>query len=389
MKSPFLYHSLALFIGAAASFALVSQFHTPSPEFSSDADVPSRSQASEPGSLKQATAAVYSDSESSRPNPPSEEAPLIGDIVKNFHDRVAYAQSFPSMRRQRWEMERLFADMTPENAADVMAIVMEDPEYRVSTVLGDLFFAKWGEIDGASALAAAQTLGNNEKYSATKAVFNTWARSDLSSAWAAAQNFLDSPDRQSANVARGVLKEVAVQAPDTLIAMLNTLDAPHINITIRDKLIEAAIESQGQAKLLRSLDQLEDPENRNRITRDLFGKWSQMDPDVAIEKLAAITEPSQAEAALNGYVRGWSQTSPSGALDYALDNQGDKNVEQITTGLINQAILSSTQQETEALIDRIEQAGLLKKYGERMSRVISIKDPELGSKLKARLQQSE
>lgn len=382
MKSNFLTHYAALLVGALASFALVTKLKTESPT----APLPDLglSDTQSPQETSENNAYPLSHTETTANDPSN--VPLIGNIVDDFQKRYQYAKSFTSTRRQRWELERLFHDMSPEDAPKVLEQIYDLSSSEFSIDLRDPFFARWGEIDGTAALAAAQALDPLHSYSASKAVFNTWAQTNLSEAWFAAQDFLESENRKTANIARGVLKAVAQNEPDILIGMINRGEKPHLNLTMRDKLVEAAMDYGRQRELLKSIPFVENPVERFKLTEELFSKWSRSAPDEAIEALERLDNPEQADVALDGYMKGWSNENPNEAFDYILKNQDEPKAGMLTKSLIIRKILGADAQATQETIKQIEAAGLLDTYGTDLVRFIKFRDPEAANRLEKRLE---
>lgn len=312
--------------------------------------------------------------------------PYNGGIVESFHDRVAAARAFESTRRKKWELERLFEDMTAENAPEILALIQSNREYGG---LSGAFFEKWGEVDGLAAMEAAKTLEDREQRKAIKSIFNRWAQVDLNGAWSVAQTYLDDENGAIANLARGVLKEVAHQDPDLLVDMLNDESKQHLRLKIADKLIEAAMESGDPEGLIVRIGQIESLENRSRMVKSLFGKWGESNPDLALESFSRLNDPTQLEPAMEGFLNGWSRTDPKGAFEYAWANQDDPSVEATYRTLLRNAIRDGSLEENEILVERILEAGLLDKTGRELTSAVADKSPELAMRLAEQLSDPE
>jgi hypothetical protein len=109
----------------------------------------------------------------------------------------------------------------------------------------------------------------------------------------------------------------------------------------------------------------------------IFRRWGETDSSAPLESLRTMSDPGLAKKAMEGFLQGWMQSDPSGALDYAIASHGEPLVTDAVGPLLQSALFQGTREENYELVARIAEGGLLEKTAPRIVGAVTMSDPEL------------
>lgn len=295
----------------------------------------------------------------------------------SFRDRVKLALSYDSHRKQNYAVELLFENLNPEDAPEMLAVLLEEPDRNKRRGMLRPFFVQWGKLDGEKALQVAESLAGREKLDALSAAYAGWGQSEPYKAWEATAPYLDGSSFRQAYIVHGAFQELAKHdlqaAIDAIPADTNRMFLQNLN----QGLVQAAFETEQTDALLNHVLSLGDAEQSKQLLSRIFHQWGEKDTDAPINALSQLTDPKLAKEAMSGFIQGWMQSDREGALAYVVDNQNEPLVGDAAGNVIRQAFLEGTASENEALIQRLEQAGLVEQVAPDVVRGLSFTNPKL------------
>ncbi|MBC2604731.1 hypothetical protein [Pelagicoccus albus] len=312
-----------------------------------------------------------------------------GSLVLSFSQRVEAATAFDSHRRRQYELEKLFEEMTPEQAEGVLAEILEVKEPRLRGSLMRPFFVKWGEIDGEVAYARAIEMAGRDRGDALSAVLAGWAHTDVHAAWAVALPILEESSNWYSRHARGAVAEMAKQDPNVLLELMASDSSNRKYASFGNSLITEAFENGSQTELLSKFAMIESDVDRNRLVSQLFQRWGILDTDSPLEAMAAIDDPEEAKSAFEGFLKGWVEADKDGALSYAFDNLDDPAVKSVFASMVQSTFRNSGESEIFALVERLESSGLMGEYATQIGRQVAFMQPEVGLRIADSIESSK
>jgi hypothetical protein len=123
--------------------------------------------------------------------------------------------------------------------------------------------------------------------------------------------------------------------------------------------------------------ELEDAQQREEWISRIFSRWGETDSGAPLQAMREMSDQGVARKAMEGFLQGWMQADPTGAIDYAIANHAEPLVTDAVGPLMGNAFFQGTREENYELAARIAEAGLLDKAAPRMISAVTMSDPEL------------
>ncbi len=291
--------------------------------------------------------------------------------------------SYDSYRRRQYELERLFEDLTKEEASGVLEDILEVREPQLRGSLMRPFFVKWGELDGPVAFKVAVELKGRDRNDGVSAVLAGWSHTDVHAAWGEAFPMIMDSSSPFSSLTGGAVAEMAKQDPDFILSFLAKDSSNQKYSSFGHNLINEAFKSDRQAELLGKLGVIENAEDRNKLVSELFQRWGTLDTGAPLDALAEISDPSEARSALEGFLKGWVESDREGALSYAFENSEDPAVKASLASMLQRSFRNGSREDSAALIAQLEEKGMLKEYAPNIVPHLAFMQPEIGLKLAA------
>ncbi len=333
-------------------------------------------------------------SEVMRPSVPlgrPEDDALVEDpeVGLDFSERVERAMSYDSYRRRQYELERLFENLSKEEASGVLEDILEVREPQLRGSLMRPFFVKWGELDGPLAFEVAVELKGRDRRDGVSAVLAGWSHTDVHAAWGEAFPMIMDSASPFSSLAGGAVAEMAKQDPDFILSLLAKDSSNQKYSSFGRSLINEAFKSDRQAELLGKLGVIENAEDRNKMVSQIFQRWGSLDTGAPLDALAGIADPAEARSALEGFLKGWVESDREGALSYAFENSEDPAVKASLASMLQRSFSNGSKEDSEALIAQLEEKGILKEYAPSLVPQLSFMQPEIGLKLASIIEDSQ
>jgi hypothetical protein len=175
----------------------------------------------------------------------------------------------------------------------------------------------------------------------------------------------------------GVVTELAKRDLNAAFAAYAVADNRWGRLRMQHSLMEAAFDSEQVPELLNRARELGDSQEREEWMSNIFRRWGETDTGPPLEAMRGISDPGMAKKAMEGFLQGWMQADPTGAIDYAIAKHKEPLVTDAVGPLLGSAFFQGTREENYDLAARIAEAGLLEKAAPRMISAVAVSDPEL------------
>jgi hypothetical protein len=209
------------------------------------------------------------------------------------------------------------------------------------------------------------------------AAMTGWAKNDPFAAWEVAKKHVPGASLHTASQFSGVVTELAKRDLNAAIAAYAIADNRWSRSMMQHSLMEAAFDTDQVPVLVDMARELEDPQEREEWMSNLFRRWGESDTGPPLEAMRGISDQGMAKKAMEGFLQGWMQADPTGAIEYAISNHQEPLVTDAVAPLLGNAFFQGTREENYDLAARIAEAGLLDKAAPRMVSAVAMSDPEL------------
>ena len=246
-------------------------------------------------------------------------APATQGAERSTSDQLRWLAGLSSATRRAYEAETFFASLGAEVMPGLFQMIREmPPSFAREELLGRLFL-RWGQLDGPRATQEAARLPLRERMSGKFFAYEGWAKLDPHAAWASGRAMAMDNVGMSYSCFLP-LREMARSDLPTAFKEANGLENRMLREQARMAIIEGAADNGSLETLIQSALHLNDPSARTTWLQDVFKRWATLDPSQPLAVLPGMTDPEQARSAMSGFIAGWSEADPSGAIDYILDN---------------------------------------------------------------------
>ncbi|MDQ8203746.1 hypothetical protein [Pelagicoccus sp. SDUM812003] len=359
-------------LGGISGFLASSYFQTVERQDVSDAVVVEK--ASEDGTPLRGIGASYASD--------SADGASYEDAL-SFQERIDRAMDHDSYRRRQYELERLFENLSSEEAPQMLAKILEISEPRLRGDLLRPFFVKWGELDGPIAYKIASEMKGRNRTDSVSAVLAGWAHTDVHASWEAAKELMEGGGNSfvQLRLTRGSVMELAKQDPDLLLQYIAEDTENRRFDAFSRFLVDAAFEEERQGQLLAKLSQIENGEDRAKLISQVYHRWGVLDTEAPLNALSQIDDPQEAKGALEGFLRGWVESDVEGALNFAFANYDDPAVKSAFPDMLQQTFRDGSAEQSLELVDRLSEEGLLAEVGMEVSRTLAFIQPQIALKI--------
>ena len=301
----------------------------------------------------------------------------FGAARARITDQFAELLKIDSPTTRAYKLEQLFASMALEDAPDILASILAVENARDRSRLVGPFFKQWGKLDGPGAVAKAKELFGRDKRSAMSSAMTGWAEKDPFAAWEVAKEQVPGASPYTASQFSGVVTELAKRDLHAAFAAYAIADNRWSRSRIQYSLMEAAFETDQVPALVSMARELGDSQEREEWISHIFNRWGETDTGAPLEAMRGISDQVMAKKAMEGFLQGWMQADPTGAIDYAIANHAEPLVTDAVGPLMSSAFFQGTRDENYELAARIAEAGLLEKAAPRMLAAVAMSDPRL------------
>lgn len=238
-------------------------------------------------------------------------------------------------------------------------------------------------------MAEAAKLEGFFRANGISAALTGWAKKDPYAAWEAAEAYTKEGSRYVDYYTRGALGELAKHDLDAALAVLNAETNQFRIMGMNNTVINAAFEADQVEMLVGKVGLIEDAEQREKWISDIFNRWGGMDTEAPLAALASLDDPALAKGAMEGFIQGWAQVDPDGALNYAFDHREDALVEDALGPLLQQVVGAGSTTENRALAERISEAGFLDDVASDFVSGLSFSNPALALEVASKMTDAE
>ncbi|MBD5781894.1 hypothetical protein IEN85_20505 [Pelagicoccus sp. NFK12] len=307
--------------------------------------------------------------ESAQASLPHEEKPLAGSSAPDsFADlsiphperNTSASQPTPTPDRspESLAIDRKIAQFAPSTPIDQALLLWTEiealPDGPAKREQRETFLKAFGEYHGEAGFIALLSDEGPNALRSLGPLAAGWARNEPDAAWAALLAASNKGAIRGIDL-RSVIAEVSQTDLGSALDMINDLQGNR-----RDREFRSLANSQQsteafQAMLEMSL-QIPDDTFRERSMASLFDAWSDFDFNSSLDAINTLPDPSLAKSSMHGLLRSWAQRDGAEAFAYALENQGDPNVEGSLTSVARSWLRSSSAFEVDEVFDALAYA---------------------------------
>src|SRR5690606_20410263 len=178
----------------------------------------------------------------------------------------------------------------------------------------------------------------------------------------------------------GVLRELS--RIDLALAMREVATLPgRGRYPGRFSIVDAASEDGRLDAVLQAAMQLDEPEEKEAWLQGIFHRWGATETDAPMAAMRSIEDPVLAQKAMAGFMAGWSEQDPRGAIEFALDHLQDPLVENSLATVFGNTVHSMPGAEIQAVLDTVRERGALATIAPKMVMPLATFQPELAAEL--------
>lgn len=255
---------------------------------------------------------------------------LVGVQLESVSNAASLEQRLKSVFSEENDFDRVLLwqafleSLTAENV-EVAYRNLQDVELEMGAEVQAMkpsFFKQWGQLAGRDAYEAALKLNRNSSAYILYSSFQGWANYDANEGWeemvaAKASGLINEFGPKD------VLDEIAKKQLGKAYGFVQELDYEYGGIR---RLIEGAVESGQQEKLLNLFLQDEKMSNTDRCIEILLESLGKRDVDLAMEFVLNLSNTDMASTGMYHVLEGWAAREPKAAFAYGLDHRDNPEI---------------------------------------------------------------
>jgi hypothetical protein len=244
---------------------------------------------------------------------------VVGMELREYFDEALPADGTPNWDR----FIALSRDLDADQFSEAWALLQGQPWSRAKEEAVELFVLQWSSRDPEGAIEFAMTIGSSrQRHTGLATATEAWATRDPEGALAWYQGRIADglkPVGQS-----HFFKGLYASAPDTALALIWEMDAPHKQAGLLRALFLSSNEEheQGAAQLKSMFDLSEDPAQREMLARMVAGAWAADDPMRAITWASELEdEPDVQQRVIMTALQAWGRREPGTAMEWLQEQE--------------------------------------------------------------------
>lgn len=178
-----------------------------------------------------------------------------------------------------------------------------------------------------------------------------WAKTQPTEAWAALLAASNNGAIRAVDLGY-TIQEVSRTDLTEALDMVNDLQGARHSMELNKLFAKQKSTSSFETLLEGSLN-IESEFVREKSMVALFDAWSDFDFDGSLSAIEKLPDPEIAQSSMHGILNSWAQRDGSEAFAYAMENQGNPNVDGALLSVTKNWLRSSTSFETEQVFDAI------------------------------------
>jgi hypothetical protein len=240
--------------------------------------------------------------------------------VSLVHQHGITAEWLASLQGQTQfeQIGALHARLQTASAADFPAILaaLKDSTLAMNGLVRSMLTTKWAEQDPLGMLAYVESRPDRERWRLQKGLFGTWAQSDVSAAYAAAQGVADVRFRNLA--IQAVMRSVAAEDASHALELAELLEDPRSRNVSLQAVVQAVAAENPQRAIEIAQAQMDRGVMRYapHLFATIFSQWASRDATAARQAAVALPDSPIKVKALSGALQQWVATDPMAALGW-------------------------------------------------------------------------
>ncbi|BET66307.1 hypothetical protein ASA1KI_12250 [Opitutales bacterium ASA1] len=306
--------------------------------------------------------------------PPESESIFVGSLplpsappnaIAELAPGLAEILALPTLEERMLAMRLWARRLEPAQAEEAFHRVLETRAHPNRAHLLSALVARWAEGDGVAVIDAVQRLPARERNVLLRSAYDGWSRSDPLAAWEAI-NALPRDDRIARTSIPRILANMAhvdLRAAFDLASQASASSAPGLGGHHLGAVVQAAAADGRLPEVLALLEALPSGQHRISGVQSAYAQWALTDGEIPLQRIAQVTDPELAKAAMNGFLSGWAQTDPMAALQFALDRHDDPLVTDALSSAVSSSIHNLADEELRTVLAQIVDRGRMGEVG--------------------------
>ncbi len=280
--------------------------------------------------------------------PQTDRPTSLSEIANSIEDLIDESPPPPSLDDR---IDSLTAETSIEDALALWAEIDSIPPGISRKKKAFKFLKAFGETHGEDAFLSGIADSGPNALRRLGPLAAGWAKSQPTEAWAALLAASNNGAIRAVDLGY-TIQEVSRTDLMAALDMVNDLQGSRHSRELKTLLSKQKTTS-GFETLLQGSLQIESEIIREKSMLALFDAWSDFDFDGSLVAIEQLSDPEIARSSMHGILNSWAQRDGSEAFAYAMENQGDPNVDGALLSVAKNWLRSSTSFETEQVFDAI------------------------------------